>query len=109
MSREPGEAHVLRIGSPSLLNADKSDEKGLMNTRWSLVTLTTAAYMEQCSLEWTGSRETTGEELETLRTLTITVKGHAIQAAGFAANAETGETAEDVAWNNFDQQIRKNP
>ena len=51
----------------------------------------------------------TGEELETLRTLTITVKGHAIQAAGFAANAETGETAEDVAWNNFDQQIRKNP
>ena len=68
MSREPGEAHVLRIGSPSLLNADKSDEKGLMNTRWSLVTLTTAAYMEQCSLEWTGSRETTGEELETVLT-----------------------------------------
>ena len=68
MSRVPGEAHVLRIGSPSLLNADKSDEKGLMNTRWSLVTLTTAAYMEQCSLEWTGSRETTGEELETVLT-----------------------------------------
>lgn len=71
MSRKPGEAHVLRIGSPSLLNADKSDEKGLMNrvtTGWSLVTLTTAAYMEQCSLEWTGSRETTGEELETVLT-----------------------------------------
>ena len=39
----------------------------------------------------------TGEELETIRTLTITVTGHAIQAAGFAD--------EDAAWAAFAKQM----
>ena len=43
----------------------------------------------------------TGEELETIKTLTITVTGHAIQATGLE-NADT-------AWEAFDQQVEENP
>lgn len=35
----------------------------------------------------------------------ITVIGHAIQAAGFEADTENNQTAEDVAWEAFDRQI----
>ena len=53
--------------------------------------------------------EITGEELETIQDMSITVTGHAIQAAGFTDNAETGETAEDVAWKAFNKQMGANP
>lgn len=49
--------------------------------------------------------EITGEELATLSEFAITVEGHAIQAAGFAADETTGETAEDIAWKAFDKQM----
>lgn len=51
----------------------------------------------------------TGEELKTVQELTITVTGHAIQTAGFCENPETGETAEDVAWKAFAEQMGTNP
>lgn len=43
----------------------------------------------------------TGEELETIKALTITVTGHAIQAAGLAD--------EDAAWAAFANQMDSNP
>lgn len=51
----------------------------------------------------------TGDELENIQNMSITVTGHAIQAAGFADNAQTGETAEDAAWKAFDRQMKENP
>ena len=50
---------------------------------------------------FTLSGEITGEELKTIRDLTITVYGHAIQAIGF-----DNETA---AWKAFDEQMTSKP
>lgn len=56
----------------------------------------------------------TGEELKALYDpdgngdyadcFKMVVHGHAIQAAGFTENEETGETAEDMAWKAFEAQ-----
>lgn len=45
-----------------------------------------------------GSSDTPGD-------FAMTIEGHAIQATGFADNAETGATAEDAAWAAFDVQM----
>lgn len=48
--------------------------------------------------------EITAEELKTLNDFKMIVNGHAIQAAGFMENAETGMSAEDAAWDAFTLQ-----
>lgn len=47
----------------------------------------------------------TGEQLKTIEDMKIVVVGHAIQAAGFEADG--AKTAEDVAWEAFDAQMKK--
>lgn len=47
----------------------------------------------------------TGEELETISDLEIIAVGNAIQTLGFEADAATGATAEDAAWDAFDAQV----
>ena len=53
--------------------------------------------------------EITNEELEALYDddFKMVVEGHAIQKAGFEADTENNKTAEDVAWEAFDQQVNK--
>lgn len=53
--------------------------------------------LEPLFVTFTLPGEITGEELKTIQDLTITVYGHAIQAAGF--------TEEDTAWAAFDKQV----
>lgn len=48
------------------------------------------------------------EELEALgEDFAIVFEAHAIQAAGFTGNEEKNMTAEDMAWNSFEQQVKK--
>lgn len=69
--------------------------------------------LEPLFTKFTLPGEITGEELATLKGqeakegLTITVIGHAIQAATFEADMENELTAEDVAWAAFDAQNTK--
>ena len=49
------------------------------------------------------------ENAENPNDVKIVVEGHAIQAAGFEADAEKDMTAEDAAWAAFDQQMADNP